>query len=102
MSEKTDDTKRIGKIAFKSSNPTKLNELIKKLIVDKSKRYLFSFLSSNFAYRPKNKMPKKVNIDGLIKTAKNIIELKSIVKPFFGFVVFTIYPIKGTHNIKKT
>ena len=47
-------------------------------------------------------MPKRVNIDGLIKTAKNIIELKSIVKPFFGFVVFTIYPIKGTHNIKKT
>jgi hypothetical protein len=43
-----------------------------------------------------------VKIDGLIETAKNIIELKRIVKPFFGFVVCTIYPRKGIHNIKKT
>jgi hypothetical protein len=37
MSEKTDDTKRIGKIDFKSSIPTKLNEPIMKLIIDKIK-----------------------------------------------------------------
>jgi hypothetical protein len=37
MSEKTDDTKRIGKVDFKSSSPTKLNEPIKKLTIDKSK-----------------------------------------------------------------
>ena len=51
---------------------------------------------------PKNNIPKKVNIDWLIKTVKKIIELKSSVKPFFGFVVLTMYPIKGTHSIKKT
>jgi hypothetical protein len=37
MSENTDDTKRIGKIDFKSSDPTKLNNPIKKLIIDKIK-----------------------------------------------------------------
>ena len=37
MSEKTDDTKRIGKIDFKSSSPTKLNEPMKKLVIEKSK-----------------------------------------------------------------
>jgi hypothetical protein len=37
MSEKTDDTKRIGKVDFKSSRPTKLNEPIRKLIIEKSK-----------------------------------------------------------------
>jgi hypothetical protein len=37
MSEKTDDTKRIGKVDFKSSSPTKLNDPIKKLTIDKSK-----------------------------------------------------------------
>ena len=37
MSEKTDDTKRIGKVDFKSASPTILNDPIKKLIIDKSK-----------------------------------------------------------------
>jgi hypothetical protein len=44
MSEKTDDTRRIGKVDFKSSSPTKLNAPMKKLMIEKSKIKFLSFL----------------------------------------------------------